>query len=416
VSAHLDRERASALLRADRLDGLLLLSPENFYYATGVSSMLFELYRRAPMAAALVPAGPGARLSILVNSCDVAATMRLRSQDAVYGYSVFMAEGEPVVREDGIPSSPISLPLTGDLPEQYDRREIARLIAGMLAAAGLGRSRIGIDLDFCDVNTFAILQGANPDVEFVDATSIMVGLRAVKCGAEIDALRDACALTDAGIAAAVAQVTVGTTAAEIAERFHGGVWSLARERGLSDAVGTILGRPELGGPGTARGCRQVQQAGSTIKFDVQVQAARYFSDVGRTFVLGEPSAAQLRVSALIQEAQACAREAIRPGARMCDVFRASRGPLEKAGMGNRKRGHCGHSVGLDPSIEEPPFLAPGETRPLQPGMVLAVEVGWSEPGVGLFHVEDTCLVTEDGREDLSKLPRGLCSVPSGSVR
>jgi Xaa-Pro aminopeptidase len=67
-------------------------------------------------------------------------------------------------------------------------------------------------------------------------------------------------------------------------------------------------------------------------------------------------------------------------------------------------------VGLDPKIEEPPFVSGTETRPLCPGMVLAVETPFYVDGVGMLQIEDMCLITDEGCEILGGLPRELQEV------
>ena len=54
--AHLDRKRASHLMSQAGIDGLILLSPESFMYATGASSGVATMWRRTGAVAVFVPA------------------------------------------------------------------------------------------------------------------------------------------------------------------------------------------------------------------------------------------------------------------------------------------------------------------------------------------------------------------------
>jgi Xaa-Pro aminopeptidase len=79
--------------------------------------------------------------------------------------------------------------------------------------------------------------------------------------------------------------------------------------------------------------------------------------------------------------------------------------IETAGFG-KKFGHSlGHGIGLD--IHEGPRLASGQDRPLKPGMVVTVEPGIYLPGWGGVRIEDDILVTRDGHEVLSTVPKQL---------
>jgi Xaa-Pro dipeptidase len=296
---------------------------------------------------------------------------------------------------------------TGQLPEQYDRLVICRLLHGILDKRRLLGSRIGLELDFVDVNTYSALTQVCPQNDFVDSTSLLYDLRSIKNQAEVDALRHACMLTESGIRAAAGQISQGAKVANLAEALLKGIWSAAGEHGLWDELGSITGRPELGGQMGLTENSRVLCAGTTVKFDVQVSVSRYHADVGRTYVAGEPSSAVRRIHRALHGAHTRARDALRPGTRLCDVFRLTLDSIHRAGFSDYRRGHFGHSVGLDPKIEEPPFISATERCSLSPGMVLALETPFYAPGIGMFQLEDMCLISEDGCEVLSCLPRQL---------
>jgi Xaa-Pro aminopeptidase len=170
------------------------------------------------------------------------------------------------------------------------------------------------------------------------------------------------------------------------------------------------GQVEVGGPEGAVEASVVKSEGAVVKFDVQVRLGHYHSDVARTYVYGSALPAQRRLYEVLLEAHARARDTLRPGVPICDVHNAALHSIRSAGFGFYRRGHFGHSVGLDPKIEEPPFISGTEMRPLVPGMVLAVETPFYVHGVGMFQIEDMCLITEEGCEILSGLPRELQEV------
>jgi Xaa-Pro aminopeptidase len=397
------------------LDAVLLCTPEDFFYGTGYGSFIFELYRRAPMAMALLPRRKDVEPAIIVPDMDVEGARRVSGIGDIQGYPMW-AERYTLERDANDASDLGSLFARrraaegSELPEQYDRNTICELLASVLRDRSLSQARVGLELDFVDVNTFRLLCQANSDVEFVDSTSLMDELRCVKSKDEIDWLRKACSLTEAGIVAGSRGISEGASESLIREALSNGVWQAAEERNLTSDLNSVGGQVEVGGPAGAVEASAVKSEGAVVKFDVQVRLAHYHSDVGRTYVYGHALPAQRRLKQVLVEAHDRARDTLRPGTSICDVYNAALHSVRDAGFGFYRRGHFGHSVGLDPKIEEPPFISATETRPLLPGMVLAVETPFYVYGVGMFQIEDMCVITEEGCEVLSRLPRELQEV------
>ena len=59
---------------------------------------------------------------------------------------------------------------------------------------------------------------------------------------------------------------------------------------------------------------------------------------------------------------------------------------------------------------EPPYIRAGNSLPLQAGMTFTIEPGIYLPGRGGVRIEDDVVITEDGCESLSDLPRGLLTI------
>jgi Xaa-Pro aminopeptidase len=87
------------------------------------------------------------------------------------------------------------------------------------------------------------------------------------------------------------------------------------------------------------------------------------------------------------------------------VDQATRSVIEKAGFGKAYTHSTGHGIGLD--IHEAPRLGPSVDVTLQPGMVITVEPGIYLPGWGGVRIEDDVLVTRDGHEVLTSVPKEL---------
>jgi Xaa-Pro aminopeptidase len=82
--------------------------------------------------------------------------------------------------------------------------------------------------------------------------------------------------------------------------------------------------------------------------------------------------------------------------------------IESAGYGGFFDHGLGHGLGMD--VHEAPRLRPESQDTLEPGMVVTVEPGIYLPEWGGIRIEDDVLVTPDGCEILSHIPKTLDSV------
>lgn len=150
----------------------------------------------------------------------------------------------------------------------------------------------------------------------------------------------------------------------------------------------------------------------SIIFDVfpRSSQSRYFADMSRTVVRGNPSPELKRLYQTVKDAQEEAITKIRDGAdgakihqEICDRFEAAG---YKTGLVNgRMQGYfhgTGHGVGLD--IHEPPRIS-RTGSPLQGGHIVTVEPGLYYPGLGAVRIEDMVLVTSDGCRNLTNFSK-----------
>jgi Xaa-Pro aminopeptidase len=107
----------------------------------------------------------------------------------------------------------------------------------------------------------------------------------------------------------------------------------------------------------------------------------------------------------VLKAQLAAIDEIRPGMTGEQVDQVARRIIKRAGFGKQFGHGLGHGTGLE--IHEAPRLAVGQKTKLRPGMIVTVEPGIYLPDWGGVRIEDDVLVTRNGHEVLSDVPKQL---------
>ncbi len=134
----------------------------------------------------------------------------------------------------------------------------------------------------------------------------------------------------------------------------------------------------------------------------------YKSDLTRVLVTGKVTSKFEAIYRIVLSALERGIAAIRPGVRAQDVDAEARSVIVGAGFGSFFDHGLGHGLGID--IHEAPRIRKESSALLEPGMVFTVEPGVYLPDWGGIRIEDDVLVTPDGCEVLSSIPRSLDSV------
>ena len=101
-------------------------------------------------------------------------------------------------------------------------------------------------------------------------------------------------------------------------------------------------------------------------------------------------------------------EEVRAGESAKAVDAVGRAIIEEAGHGDHYGHGLGHGVGLE--VHEGPTLSPRSKDTLRAGNVVTVEPGIYVPERFGVRIEDLVVVTDDGCDVLSSLPKSLTVV------
>ena len=253
--------------------------------------------------------------------------------------------------------------------------------------------------------TFVLaLQQRLPATRFGVASPLTRELRMRKDPEELDALRRAAHATDR-VADRLKELRFsGRTEAELSRL----VADMTVEEGHQSATFSIVASgPNGASPHHEAGGRIIEE-GDAVVVDFGGKLDGYCSDTTRTFHVGEPNPEYRGIFAVLEQAQAAAVDAVRPGARAQDIDRIARSIIADAGYGDYFIHRTGHGIGLE--THEHPYVVEGNDIELEAGMTFSIEPGIYIPGSFGMRIEDIVAVTADGVERFNRSDRSLTVV------
>jgi len=222
----------------------------------------------------------------------------------------------------------------------------------------------------------------------VDARPELLRLQAVKSADEVERIRAAVRLADAGIAACRAAATAGMREIDLWAEVLGGIERAAGSR--TPVLADLVSGARTEGIGGPPGERALED-GDVILCDLSPRLRGWWADSCATIAVGQPPPELCRAHERAVQTLDALLDAIRPGLKASELDALGRARMDYPH-------HTGHGLGVTP--HQFPRIVPASAWTLEPGMVIALEPG-TYPGPWGVRVERVALVTEDGCEVLS---------------
>lgn len=244
---------------------------------------------------------------------------------------------------------------------------------------------------------------AFPDAKLASGEEVLASVRMVKTPDELECLKVAYAITEAGMQAGIDLIRPGVRECEVQGAIWKRVYELGAEYHQSPGIVTTQTIPYRRFTSD-----NIILEGDAVIIDVGAEWNGYFSDFTRMWYCGEhskPTPAMKDAYKGAIEIMENVIKAMKPGATMGEIYKAA-GPNVLGEM-------LGHGIGL--AGQEFPFITAEESisgggifNTLQPGMVFAVEPyvqGPPESRIGI-RLEQNVIITETGNEVYSTFPYG----------
>lgn len=270
-------------------------------------------------------------------------------------------------------------------------------------AARFAPARIGLEGQRMRVFEAEAIRRAFPAATLPEAHATIARMRLHKDEAEVAALRRAIAISEAALAATVAEAAAGMRETDFRQRLVVGMLERGADGLAFDPI--VLCGPAAADPhGTPDPDRRLAR-GQALLVDFGAAFGGYNADITRTFFVETADAESRDVYAAVLAANALGRRIAAPPMTLDELDRRVTASLHDAGYGDLVLTKTGHGLGLD--VHEAPQVMIGNMTAMEPGMVFTIEPSLMRPGALGVRIEDDVLVTEDGVESLTGFEREL---------
>ena len=260
-----------------------------------------------------------------------------------------------------------------------------------------GARNVGFEASHVSVAVAEVMKKIVEGCEWQPLVGMVEAVVMVKTRDEADAIREA-----AGIAAKVYAHVLRTTKAGMTENDVAAEVAYVSKKLGSEGEGfeTIVASGVRGALPHGRATNKVIQHGELVTLDFGCRSRGFYSDMTRTFAVGEPSLFDRAIFELVLRANKAAIEVAQGGMKVAELDAVARDIIKEAGYGEDFAHGLGHGLGRE--VHEKPGVSyrfPDDVAPV--GAVITIE-----PGVYLaercgVRIEDDVWLTETGCEVLT---------------
>jgi len=362
------------LMQQHNLEIVLITSPHNFRYFTGLDSYFWESPTRPWFL--LIP-----------------------------------IEQEPIVVIPSIGKTALSKTWINNIvtwPSPSPNDEGITILKETILSINSKKCSIGCELGKeshlrMSINDYQKLCTTLPNYQFLDSSTFIWKLRMIKSENEISKIKDICNIASQAFDHLPNLLKSKQTEAQICTIMKKSMLDLGADHTLYMSCAS--------GPG---GYNQIicdpthkqLQDGDVLYIDTGTTLDGYFCDFNRNYGFGKISDSVKKVHEILWEASEAGMQICKPGKSCSDISNAMLGILKNAGLLDNSVGRMGHGLGLQ--MTEPPSIMPTDNTIIESGMVITIEPCFEyAPNLMLVH-EENILITNNGYERLtSRTPKNM---------
>jgi Xaa-Pro aminopeptidase len=367
-------KKARQLMHENKLEMLLVTSPQNFRYFTGLDSYFWESPTRPWF------------LLLSLNHDPVAII--------------------PSIGVTSLKKTWIQNIKTWQSPNPDD--EGVTVLKDTILSIQSNKCMVGCEMGLeshlrMSINDFQKLNANLANHSFVDASQLIWKLRMIKSENEISKIKNIVSIASKVFDELPKHLQIGQSEIEVCK--------IMKKALLDHGADHTLYMSCASGPG---GYNQIicdptekkLQEGDILIIDTGTTLDGYFCDFDRNFGFGKIAKSAGLAYDVVWEATEAGMKKAKPGATCADVSNAMHSILQKEGLASNSIGRMGHGLGLH--LTEPPSIMPNDHTVLQENMVIAIEPCFEyAPGLMLVH-EENLLITKNGCERLtSRTPQNI---------
>lgn len=370
--------KAHEALAESEADGMLVWKDENVRYLTALRAQLIAGKTTSLNGAILVPGEE----PILLGSGGEIDKARMGMSWIAEAHAVPIMEQRELV--DGF---------------------VKDILTPILANRGLTSGKLAVDQ--ANISFIHSLQAHLPDLELVDGDTVMQKARWLKTDLEVAIIEEACAIGDSVTQRALDEAKAGRRELEIAGDAMQTLFYLGGE--MAHVTTPFVASGEHMSPPHRLATDKIVRNSDLVFIDIGAMWNGYFSDIGRTTIVGKPSKDQKKIYTAVYEGLMAGIDKMRPGNTNQDCADAIINKVGDYGLADHLFSlFIGHGIGM--GANEPPYI--GETLPgstvyeFQPNQVFAVEpLVWvpNVRGGGGVRIEDMVLITDSDPHLLSRV-------------